>query len=103
MCAHENIRQATSSDMQDICLDCGAVLRDFAEIEISFQTRPTAHGCTVTMKTPRRTQVKRFRNGYANSQTSANCWINDQIAAYQEFEESRGGRRCAFLVDGKRQ
>lgn len=31
MCDHRNIRLATLSDMQDICLDCGAVTNDYCD------------------------------------------------------------------------
>lgn len=31
MCEHNEIRYATSADWQDVCVDCGAVLKDYSE------------------------------------------------------------------------
>ena len=32
-CEHNEIRYATSADWQDVCVDCGAVLKDYSEGE----------------------------------------------------------------------
>ena len=38
-CEHNEIRYATSADWQDVCVDCGAVLRDYAEGDSDGSTK----------------------------------------------------------------
>jgi DNA-directed RNA polymerase subunit RPC12/RpoP len=38
MCNHKSVRFATSSDMQDVCLDCGSVLKDYSDTNDSLQS-----------------------------------------------------------------
>ncbi len=73
--------------------------------EIRFTTRLTRCGCTVNMVTPVRTQVKRFRRGYACSEISAKRWIREQIEGYREYEKERKaeGINCrarVFFING---
>jgi hypothetical protein len=74
-------------------------------IEIRFTTRTTPCGCTVTMETPFRKKVKRFRRGYACSEISATRWIREQIKGYQEYDQEckANGKQAAlrlFFVNG---
>jgi len=74
-------------------------------IEIRFTTRLTPCGCTVTMETPVRKQIKRFRRGYACPEISAKRWIREQIEGYREYDEEckANGKQAAsrlFFVNG---
>jgi len=39
------------------------------------------------MATPMRTQIKRFRSGYACSELRAKQWIREQIQIYRDYQE----------------
>ena len=75
------------------------------KIEIKFTTRLTPCGCTVTLSTPTRTQVKRYRNGYGSAEIFAKRWIEEQIAGYREHDKISGracdGLEMVFFVNGR--
>ena len=69
-------------------------------MRIDFVTRSTPHGCTVQLKTPRRTQRARFRNGYASARESAKKWITEQIGVIRELVDVDGLETPDIFVDG---
>lgn len=65
-----------------------------------FSIRKTPCGATATMTTPSgRVQVKRFRNGYACAEISANKWIKEQTEVLRECEAIDGKKAAKVVID----